>query len=416
MKALVATSALGMGFDKPDLGFVVHLGAPPSPIAYYQQVGRAGRAVEHADVLLLPGREDQAIWSYFASLAFPPPAQAAGGARRARRGRPPAVDAGAGGEGRAAPLPPRVDAEGARRRRRRPPGARAAGSRPARRGPTTPSDSNGSPRPGPAEAQLMLDYETTTACRMEFLRRALDDPEATPCGRCDNCIGSSRFVGRDLRVGPRRRSRPPRPSGRAGRAAPPVADRADDRVRQDPSRRAGRDRPRDRPPLRPRAGAIGCAGWSRPKRPTVRCRQRSSAAIVEVLKDWATGDDRWSARPVGDRRRSGRPATRRWCGASPPGSARSAGCRCSARSASRVAPSAGRANSAHRVMALHDRLSRRSRRWPRRWRRPTGPLLLVDDYIDSGWTMAIAARLLRLAGAPAVLPLALAWPDSERHG
>src|SRR3989442_15817385 len=61
-----------MGFDKPDLGFVVHLGAPPSPIAYYQQVGRAGRAVDAADVVLLPGPEDAAIWRYFASLAFPP--------------------------------------------------------------------------------------------------------------------------------------------------------------------------------------------------------------------------------------------------------------------------------------------------------------------------------------------------------
>src|SRR5262249_20309302 len=71
VKALVATSALGMGFDKPDLGFVVHLGAPPSPIAYYQQVGRAGRAVDHADVLLLPGRDDEAIWRYFAAIAFP---------------------------------------------------------------------------------------------------------------------------------------------------------------------------------------------------------------------------------------------------------------------------------------------------------------------------------------------------------
>ena len=54
VKALVATSALGMGFDKPDLAFVVHLGAPPSPIAYYQQVGRAGRAVERAEVVLFP--------------------------------------------------------------------------------------------------------------------------------------------------------------------------------------------------------------------------------------------------------------------------------------------------------------------------------------------------------------------------
>src|SRR5205823_7193119 len=75
VKALVATSALGMGFDKPDLGFVVHLAAPNSPIAYYQQVGRAGRGVDHAEVLLLPGQEDRAIWKYFASLAFPPEQQ-----------------------------------------------------------------------------------------------------------------------------------------------------------------------------------------------------------------------------------------------------------------------------------------------------------------------------------------------------
>src|SRR5271169_5113017 len=75
VKALVATSALGMGFDKPDLGFVVHLGAPQSPVAYYQQIGRAGRAMSRAEVILLPGREDRDIWAYFASLAFPPERQ-----------------------------------------------------------------------------------------------------------------------------------------------------------------------------------------------------------------------------------------------------------------------------------------------------------------------------------------------------
>ncbi|MCU1444883.1 DEAD/DEAH box helicase, partial [Cryobacterium sp.] len=71
VKALVATSALGMGFDKPDLGFVVHLGAPSSPVAYYQQVGRAGRGTPNADVLLLPGAEDRDIWEYFATASMP---------------------------------------------------------------------------------------------------------------------------------------------------------------------------------------------------------------------------------------------------------------------------------------------------------------------------------------------------------
>ena len=74
VKALVATSALGMGFDAT-LGFVVNMGAPASPVAYYQQVGRAGRGTglppEGATVVLLPAIEDRDIWAYFASLAFP---------------------------------------------------------------------------------------------------------------------------------------------------------------------------------------------------------------------------------------------------------------------------------------------------------------------------------------------------------
>ncbi|CAM2936981.1 DEAD/DEAH box helicase [Actinomyces slackii] len=72
LRALVATSALGMGFDKPDLAFVVHVGAPSSPVSYYQQVGRAGRGVERAEAILLPGAEDRAIWAWFGSQGFPP--------------------------------------------------------------------------------------------------------------------------------------------------------------------------------------------------------------------------------------------------------------------------------------------------------------------------------------------------------
>jgi len=71
IKALVATSALGMGVDKPDVRFVYHLGAPPSPIAYYQQVGRAGRSVPTAEAWLLPGPEDRAIWSWFTAVGLP---------------------------------------------------------------------------------------------------------------------------------------------------------------------------------------------------------------------------------------------------------------------------------------------------------------------------------------------------------
>ena len=210
VKALVATSALGMGFDKPDLGFVVHLGAPQSPVAYYQQIGRAGRGVERAEVVLLPGREDRDIWAYFASLAFPPERQVRATLDAlADAGRPlstAAIETRVDlSRGRLESMLKVLDVDGAVTRTAG--GWMATGK---------PWEYDGEryervARERAREQQSMLAYQATDACRMEFLRRELDDPEAAPCGRCDNCTGQ-RWAGR-RRAGRRR--------GRAGAAGPP---------------------------------------------------------------------------------------------------------------------------------------------------------------------------------------------------
>jgi ATP-dependent DNA helicase RecQ len=71
LKVVAATSALDMGFDKPDLAFVIHFQSPDSPVAYYQQVGRAGRAVDHAEVVLLRSERDEDIWQDFLETGLP---------------------------------------------------------------------------------------------------------------------------------------------------------------------------------------------------------------------------------------------------------------------------------------------------------------------------------------------------------
>ena len=202
MKALIATSALGMGFDKPDLGFVVHLGAPSSPVAYYQQVGRAGRATESADVLLLPGNEDPAIWHYFATASMPDE-------DRARRVidelsdvplSTPALEARV--DIRRTPLElllKVLDVDGAVRRVQ---GGWVATGEPwaydAERYGRIAAERE-------AEQQHMVEYEQTDGCRMEFLQRS-------PRRRDGDAVRPLRQVRRRLvPARPRRRARPTRP-------------------------------------------------------------------------------------------------------------------------------------------------------------------------------------------------------------
>jgi ATP-dependent DNA helicase RecQ len=410
VKALVATSALGMGFDKPDLGFVVHLGAPPSPIAYYQQVGRAGRAVDSADVLLLPGPEDAAIWRYFASLAFPPAEQVLSTLDvLAAADRPlstPALEARVDLRRSRLELMLKVlDVDGAVRRVR---GGWVATGVPWRH------DTARYERIAAArvtEQDAMRAYATTGDCRMAFLRRCLDDDGAVPCGRCDRCAAP--WYPTDISTGALDAARAhlgrpgvpiaPRqlwPTGLAA-AGVPLSGRISAGEQAGPGRAVGR---------------LSDLGWGPRLRallgdgaPDRSVPDEVFAGVVATLAGWARGADTWPARPVAvvwvaSRRRPrlvaslaeriatvGRLPLR---GAVEP-------VRPVADGAAAGGPAA---NSAQRVRALHDAFTV-----------PDGlvagldgPVLLVDDLVDTGWTMALVARLLRLAGAPGVLPFALA--------
>jgi ATP-dependent DNA helicase RecQ len=394
VKALVATSALGMGFDKPDLGFVVHLGAPPSPIAYYQQIGRAGRGVERAEVLLLPGPEDRDIWAYFASLAFPPE-------RIVRQ----VLDALANAERplSTAALEPMVelsrtrlevvlkvlDVDGAVKRVR---GGWQSTGQPWE------YDADRYERIAEARAveqQAVLDYLSTSGCRMEFLLRQLDDPHAEPCGRCDNCTGqrpstdvsdtaASAARERLLRPGVELSPRKQWPTGMAALGIP-----LSGRIPAGEAAGTGRA-----------LGRLTDIGWGNRLR-TLFTDERDEQipddvfqACVKVLTAWD-----WSARPVGvvtigSRRR--------------PKLVGSFGERIATigrlplLGQVEVGEATHRANSAQRLAGLWHGM--RAPELPAL----DGPVLLIDDQVDTGWTMTVAARLLRQAGAPAVLPFALA--------
>ena len=417
VKALVATSALGMGFDKPDLGFVVHLGSPSSPIAYYQQVGRAGRGVDHADVLLLPGREDEAIWAYFVSVGFPPEEQV----RRTLAvledaGRPmslpalePLVDLR---RSRLETMLKVLDVDGAVKRVK---GGWTATGRPwtydAERYAWV-------ARQRQAEQQAMRDYVATTGCRMEFLQRQLDDEKAAPCGRCDTCAGPwldpavpsaalAAATGELDRPGVEVEPRKMWPTGLAAvgmdlKGRIPVGQQA----------------------LTGRAlGRLSDIGWGNRLRPLLSAQAADGPvpddvldAVVTVLADWARSPGGWAdgspdavARPVGVVAMPSR--SRPQLVSSLAGGVARVGrlplLGSLAHTSHADAYAAHRSNSAQRLRALAESFTVPDE-LATALAGVSGPVLLVDDFTDSGWTLAVGARLLRQAGVGQVLPLVLA--------
>ncbi|RYU09646.1 DEAD/DEAH box helicase [Nocardioides iriomotensis] len=188
LKALIATSALGMGYDKPDLGFVVHVGAPPSPVSYYQQVGRAGRAIEHAHAVLLPSDADAGVWDYFARATIPVPEQVDKVLAVLSADEPvsvAAVEAQSGvRRGRVELMLKQLAVDGVVDRLEG--GWVATG---------TPwvydhEHYDGVVAVRRREADIMRAYTRGERCLMELLQSSLDDPHAEPCGRCSVCRGA----------------------------------------------------------------------------------------------------------------------------------------------------------------------------------------------------------------------------------
>lgn len=188
-KVLVATTALGMGYDKPDIGFVVHYQTPGSIVAYYQQVGRAGRDIEQAIGILMSGEEDAEIQEYFRCQAFPNEREVNTVLNLLEDNDGLTVNAieqyinlrhsqiekvlkylsvenpspvtKEGSKWKRTPIPYQLDLDKIRR---------LTGQR-------------------EEEWKEIQDYLNTKDCLMKFLAKALDDESSNLCGKCVNCLG-----------------------------------------------------------------------------------------------------------------------------------------------------------------------------------------------------------------------------------